>query len=173
MNILEEYIYQTASLLKSNISIAATPQFSDREMCKDELKLSLDTAANRALVGLANIQQVWFQGSAKFKPGTYIDTKTAPINILPIFGQYHTVEIITDSTLKTIKVFRGDSGDCPEELQSWLCLIYDIQKTSNLSRNAVVKVILQKFDGVARILVEDFLTLPRAKQPSKSHWKWK
>ena len=126
-------------------------------MSKEELNTAVDTAANRALVGLANIQQVCFLGSAKFKPGTYIDTKLMPINILPTFGQNDTVDVVTDSTLKTIKVFRGDSGDCPEELQSWLRSIYDIQKTSNLSRNALIKVILRKSDGVARILVEDYL----------------
>ena len=69
------------------------------------------------------------------------------------------MEVITDSTLKTIKVFRGESVDWPEELQSWLRSIYDIQKTSNLSRNAVIKVILRKSDGVARILVEAYLKL--------------
>lgn len=157
MNILEEYIYQTSAIFKTSISQNATPQFAEREMSKEELNTAVDTAANRALVGLANIQQVCFQGSAKFKPGTYIDTKLTPINILPTFGQNDNVDVVTDSTLKTIKVFRGDSGDCPEELQSWLRSIYDIQKTSNLSRNALIKVILRKSDGVARILVEDYL----------------
>ena len=157
MNILEDYIYQTSSIFKTSISQNPTPQFAEQEMSQEELKTAVDNAANRALVGLANIQQVCFLGSAKYKPGTYVDTKLMPINILPIFGQNDTVEVITDSTLKTIKVFRGDSGDCPEELQSWLRSIYDIQKTSNLSRNAVIKVILRKSDGVARILVEAYL----------------
>ena len=126
-------------------------------MSQEELKTAVDNAAKRALVGLANIQQVCFLGSAKYKPGNYINTKLMQINLLPTFGQNDTVEIITDSTLKTIKVFCRDSGDCTKELQSWLRSIYDIQKTSNLSRNALIKVILRKSDGVARMLVEDYL----------------
>ena len=96
MNILEDYIQKTSALLKCNITAAATPQFSDRELTIVELRDTVDTAGNRALVGLANVQQVYFQGYAKFKPCIYIDTKMAPINNLPKFGQKHTVEIITN-----------------------------------------------------------------------------
>ena len=52
MNILDDYIYQSSTLLKCDITTAATPPFSDREMSTEELKICVGVCARACFVHL-------------------------------------------------------------------------------------------------------------------------
>ena len=116
----------------------------------------LVTAHNTAVLALANIQTVCHQTNKRFQDD-FCDTSQSPINTLPIFTDSDNVAHCTDSSLKHIQPFEGNSGDAPESLQNFLRQIFDVQKTATLNQPAVIRVIQRKCTSVSRTLLDEFL----------------
>ena len=66
-------------------------------------------------------------------------------------------EKVSDSSIKLISEFSGDSSDNEQELSLFLRGIFALSKTSDLSEKTAVNVLFRKLTGSAYILTDQFL----------------
>ena len=146
---------QTVTLLP-NITQGGNHNALGGAFTADEAREQLTTAHNNAVIALANVQAICHQTNKRFQDD-FCDTTQSPINTLPIFTASDSVTHCTDSNLKHIQPFEGNSGDDPENLQNFLRQIFDVQKTATLSQPAVIRIIQRKCTSVSRTLLDEFL----------------
>ena len=146
---------QTVTLL-ANITQGGNHTALGGAFTADQARQHLSTAHNTAVIALANVQAICHQTNKRFQDD-FCDTTQSPINTLPVFTDSDNVTHCTDSSLKHIQPFEGNSGDDPENLQNFLRQIFDIQKTATLNQPAVIRIIQRKCTSVSRTLLDEFL----------------
>ena len=153
---LEDMMHiQTVTLL-ANITQGGNHNALGGAFTADQARQQLTTAHNTAVIALANVQSICHQTNKRFQDD-FCDTTQSPINTLPVFTDSDNVTHCTDSSLKHIQPFEGNSGDDPENLQNFLRQIFDIQKTATLNQPAVIRIIQRKCTSVSRTLLDEFL----------------
>ena len=91
----------------------------------------------------------------KEQQGEEVITPQDLINVPPSgFGSENKV---SDSGLRLITVFTGDSSNNEEDLTIFLREVYALSGTSNLTEMATISVIIRKVAGSAQILLDDFI----------------
>ena len=153
---VEDLLHIQSVTLMPNITQGGNHVTLGGHFTAEQAREQLLAAHNTALVALANIQSVCHQTNKRFEDD-FCDTTQSPINTLPIFTDNDTVAHCTDSNLKHIQPFEGNSGDDPENLQNFLRQIFDTQKTATLNQAAVIRIIQRKCTSVSRTLVDEFL----------------
>ena len=88
--------------------------------------------------------------------GSYFDPSRDPICTIPdqIFNGAN--DTISDSALKLISSFQGDTANEAEKLRQFLRSVFDVGATNNLNEKAVIKVLKRKLENTARKLIDSY-----------------
>ena len=88
--------------------------------------------------------------------GSYFDPTRDPISTIPAQISSGTNETISDSALKLITSFQGDTANEAEKLRQFLRSVFDVGATNNLNETAVIKVLKRKLENTARKLIDSY-----------------
>ena len=109
----------------------------------------LDNIAKKNILRTRVLQKIEDEKEAKSR-GSYINPNRDTIVQIPKEIAQGTVETISDSGLKLLEAFQGNSSNEAEKLQTFLDSLFDIAQTNNLTEKAVIKVLRRKLEGNAR-----------------------
>ena len=94
-------------------------------------------------------------GQIALQSGTHPQADLHLINTPPT--EWGASERVSDSSIKMISEFSGDSSDNEQELSLFLRGIFALSKTSDLSEKTAVNVLFRKLTGSAYILTDQFM----------------
>ena len=94
-------------------------------------------------------------GQIALQSGAHPQADLHLINAPP--AKWGISEKVSDSSIKLISEFSGDSSDNEQELSLFLRGIFALSKTSDLSEKTAVNVLFRKLTGSAYILTDQFL----------------
>ena len=94
-------------------------------------------------------QQIILQSGGNIQPEAHL------INVPP--SEWGQQEKVSDSSIKLINEFSGDSSDNEQALSIFLRGIFALAKTSDLTEKTAVNVLFRKLTGSAYILTDQFL----------------
>ena len=121
-----------------------------------QIKENLHGDINRAVLVLSNIREYTFQAAKQYED-YWVDTSIQPITAIPEMTAANINTSVPDSCLKHCLIFKGSSGDQPEELQAWFQSIFDCTKTSGLTRATTIKLLQRRCTNVARTIIDQFI----------------
>ena len=101
------------------------------------------------------VQQRENERNTKTK-GTYFDPTREPICEIPPEIDTGTNSTITDSSLKLLPTFKGDTNHEAENLKTFLRAIYDVAITNTLNEKCTKNVLKRKLQGTARKLIDSY-----------------
>ena len=99
------------------------------------------------------LQQRHKERGSKAK-GSYFDPYRRPICEIPECLKTGATDTISDSALKLITKFEGDTDKEEENLRTFLRGLFDVARTNGLSEKWTTHVLRRKLDGTARILID-------------------
>ena len=88
--------------------------------------------------------------------GSYFDPSRDPICTIPDQIFNGTNDTISDSALKLISSFQGDTANEAEKLRQFLRSVFDVGATNNLNEKAVIKVLKRKLENTARKVIDSY-----------------
>ena len=94
-------------------------------------------------------QQIALQSGGHLQPEMHL------INSPPV--EWGTAEKVSDSSIKIITEFSGDSSDNEQQLSLFLRGIFALAKTSDLTEKTAVNVLFRKLTGSAYILTDQYM----------------
>ena len=120
-----------------------------------EQKRQLSQIANKSALVSRQMENVLSEHLKK-QEGIDFDSNEKLINEPPIttFGTEHKA---SDTGLKMIETFTGDTTNVEENLTTFLRSVYSLIQTNNLSEKAANSVIIRKVSGSAQILIDSFV----------------
>lgn len=89
--------------------------------------------------------------------GSYFDPDREPICLIPPAIATGDVTQISDSALKLLSSFKGDTENEAENLKTFLRGIYDVAITNKVTEECVVAVLKRKLTGTARRLIDSYI----------------
>ena len=93
----------------------------------------------------------------KISQGNYFNRTRVPICVPPKEIASGTKNEISDSALKLLTTFKGDSSEESENLRLFLRTIFDIAITNNLTETCTVAMLQRKLAGTARKIIDSFV----------------
>ena len=97
--------------------------------------------------------------------GGYFDDSRDPICTIPHSIATNTIPNVSDSALKLLSTFKGDTNQEAENLKHFLRAIYDVATTNNLNEKCVQNMLVRKLVGTARRIIDKYLTIFEANSP--------
>ena len=91
--------------------------------------------------------------------GNDCETPDHLINPPPMGSTFGVEAKVSDSGLRLITAFSGDSDNNETALHFFLREVYTLSQTSDLTESATVNVIMRKLSGSAQILLDDYMIL--------------
>lgn len=88
--------------------------------------------------------------------GSYFDPTRETIIHIPETIANGQTDTISDSALKLINTFQGDSNSEAEKLKLFLRSVFDVAQTNDLNEKAVTKVLKRKLENTARKLIDSY-----------------
>ena len=88
--------------------------------------------------------------------GSYFDPLRKPICEIPEQIKQGKQTTISDSALKLIQQFEGDSANEEDNLRTFLRNLFDIARTNGLTEACTKAVLRRKLVGTARILIDTY-----------------
>ena len=89
--------------------------------------------------------------------GSYFDPSRDPISTIPNEIATGNTEQASDSAIKLLNNFKGDTEDEAENLKSFLRSIYDVSTTNKLTEKCTIAILKRKLQGTARRLIDTYL----------------
>ena len=89
--------------------------------------------------------------------GSYFDPDREPICLIPPAIITGDVTQISDSALKLLSSFKGDTENEAENLKAFLRGIYDVAITNKVTEECVIAVLKRKLSGTARRLIDSYI----------------
>ena len=86
--------------------------------------------------------------------GSYFDPGREPICAIPLELSTGNVDQVSDSALKLLSSFKGDTDSEAENLKSFLRGIYDVATTNKLTETCVKAILKRKLNSTARRLID-------------------
>ena len=124
------------------------------ESSQEQKDLLKDLAERNNLVSRM-IQSRTMQKGGRAK-GSYFNQNRKPICEIPKSIESGTKDDISDSALKLISHFLGDSDDEADNLRSFLRNLYDVACTNRLTEKCTKAVLRRKLQGTARRLIDAY-----------------
>ena len=127
----------------------------------------LDNIAKKNILRTRVLQKIEDDKEAKTR-GSYINPTRETIIEIPESISTGTVETISDSGLKLLKSFQGDTDHEAQKFQQFLNDLFDVAETNDLSEKAVIKVLKRKLENNARQLLKKIMHdfAQKSKQPT-------
>ena len=125
-----------------------------REISVAEQQQGLVLIAEKQNLLARQIERKLFQ-HVQEQIGNEVITPQDLINTPP--SSYGTESKVSDSGLRLITIFTGDSTNNEEDLTIFLREVYALSATSNLTEHASISVIIRKVSGSAQILLDDYI----------------
>ena len=97
---------------------------------------------------VTRLVQKWADDQEEKALGSYINPNRETITKIPESIATGTVETISDSGLKLLGTFQGDSDNEAQKLQQFLNALFDVAETNDLTEKAVIKVLKRKLETV-------------------------
>ena len=88
--------------------------------------------------------------------GSYFDPLRKPICEIPEQIKQGKQTTISDSALKLIQQFEGDSANEEDNLRTFLRSLFDVARTNGLTETCTKTVLRRKLAGTARILIDTY-----------------
>lgn len=88
--------------------------------------------------------------------GSYFDSTREPICTIPPQIAQGDVTQISDSGLKLLQTFKGDTDTEADNLKAFLRAIYDVAITNRLNEVCVVAILQRKLAGTGRRLIDSY-----------------
>ena len=89
--------------------------------------------------------------------GGYFDQTREPICTIPPALATNQNATVSDSALKLLTTFSGNTDNEADNLRQFLRSVYDVADTNSLNEECVKKILQRKLAGVARKLVDKYL----------------
>ena len=115
----------------------------------------LDNIAKKNILRTRVLQKIEDEKEEKAL-GSYFDPTRETIIHIPETIATGTTDTISDSGLKLIGSFQGDSNVEAEKLKLFLRSVFDVAVTNNLNEAAVKKVLKRKLENTARKLIDRY-----------------
>ena len=126
----------------------------NKTLTAQQQKEFLNDLAGKQSLLTRQIEHSLFQ-HVQFQQGIESESDFHLINISP--DQWGIEQKVSDSGLRLLSEFTGDSSSNEQNLNQFLRDIYALAKTGNLTQQAAIAVILRKLAGSAHILIDDFV----------------
>ena len=118
---------------------------------------ALSTIANKQNLLTRQVEKS-LSDHLKMQKGIDCETREILINEPPMGSNFGLEAKVSDTGLRLITPFTGDSLDSNEsDLTIFLREIFSLSQTNNLTENAAISVIIRKVAGSAQILLDDFV----------------
>lgn len=88
--------------------------------------------------------------------GSYFDVKREPICTIPVEIATGDVTHVSDSALKLLVSFKGDTDMEAENLKSFMRSVYDVAITNRLKESCVKAILKRKLQSTARRLIDSY-----------------
>ena len=111
--------------------------------------------ANKTHLGVRMIQQRIKEKNARAK-GSYFDPSREPICTIPPEISTGTTTSISDTAMKLLTYFKGDTPQEGEALKTFLIAIYDVSVTNTLTEKCTKAVLKRKLQNTARRLINSY-----------------
>ena len=141
-------------MAKSIAPDAANVEIAERQLNTDAQKAFLKDIACKQNLMSRQLEKSLHQQIANYE-GQRLQSDLHLINTPP--EAWGNMDRISDSSLKLIPEFTGDSASNENDLNIFLRNVYSQVKTSGLTEEATVNVILRKLNGSAFILADRFV----------------
>ena len=89
--------------------------------------------------------------------GSYFDPLRTPICVPPEAIKDGTKDEVSDSALKLLQTFKGDTEEESDNLKSFLRQAFDISVTNKLTEQATKAIIMRKLGSTARKIIDSFV----------------
>ena len=116
----------------------------------------LDKIAKRRYYTARELQKI--EEEEELEIGKYYDPKRETIVEIPESISNGQTDTISDSALKLIGTFQGDTDSEAEKLKIFLHAVFDVAVTNDLNEKTVIKVLKRKLENTARKLIKRFET---------------
>ena len=123
---------------------------------EEQLKTSLGNIVKKNSAISRMIQSRNDEANTKAK-GSLFDPLRTPICMPPEAIKKGTKEEVSDSALKLLHSFKGDTEEESDNLRMFLRNVYDISVTNKLNEEATKAILLRKLTGTARKLMDSFI----------------
>ena len=116
----------------------------------------LDNIAKKNVLRTRVLQKIEDEKEGKTL-GSYINPSKETIVEIPESIATGSVETISDSGLKLLGTFQGDTDNEAQKLQQFLNALFDVAETNDLTEKAVIKVLKRKLENSARKLLKKIM----------------
>ena len=132
-------------------------KFAKEHMENEGQKQILDELVKKNYF-VTRLVQKWADDEEERAKGLYFDPTRETITTIPATIENGQVNSISDSALKLIGTFQGDTDSEAEKLGTFLHSVFDVAVTNNLNESTVIKVLKRKLENTARKLIKRFET---------------
>ena len=133
-------------------------QFIKTQMKDEGQKQVLDELAKKNYF-VTRLVQKWADGQEDKAKGIYFDPKRETIVEIPESISNGRVDTISDSALKLIGTFQGDTENEAEKLKIFLHAVFDVAITNDLNEKTVINVLKRKLENTARKIIKRYETI--------------
>ena len=148
-----EFMKNFLALQESNDNVALMSENAGDKVSVQAQKDYLEKIANENYLVTKMIQQRENEKDVKAK-GSYFDPGREPICPIPPDISTGNVDQVSDSALKLLSSFKGDTDSEAENLKSFLRGIYDVATTNKLNEACVKAILKRKLNSTARRLID-------------------
>ena len=148
-----EFMKNFLPLAEGNDEVALVAANAGDKVNVQAQKDYLEKIAKENYLVTKMIQQRENEKDVKTK-GSYFDPGRKPICPIPPEIANGTVEQVSDSALKLLSSFKGDTDSEAETLKSFLTGVYDVATTNKLTEPCTKAILKRKLQSTARRLID-------------------
>ena len=150
---------KTLTFLKNTLPLREIPQGDGVEtpITVQAQREFLDNIGKENFLATRMAQQSQEEQQKKVTGG-YFDNSREPICAIPETIAANVTDTVSDSALKLLTTFKGDTENEADNLREFLRAVYDVANTNKLSEKCVKNILNRKIAGTARKLIDKYLT---------------
>ena len=148
---------KTLSFIKNVIPLQDKPaDGNEQALTVQDQKDYLETVCKQQFLATRMLQQREDENQKKLD-GTDFDASREPICPIPLNLGTNTNDTVSDTALKLLPTFRGDTEDEAENLKQFLRQVYDVANTNKLTTTCVLNILRRRLAGTATRLIDNYM----------------
>ena len=151
-----EAIGETLNFIKNNLPHLTANLDGHTPLSVAEQNLQLDTIGKKNFLATRMLQQRQQENQRKLE-GEDFDAKREPICEIPPSIATNNTDHVSDTALKLLPVFHGDTDSEADNLKQFLRQVFDVAQTNKLNEKCVINIIRRRLSGTATKLIDIYV----------------
>ena len=151
-----EAIGETLNFIKNNIPHLAADIPGHTPLSVADQNAQLDNIGKNNFLATPMLQQRQQENQRKLE-GEDFDDKREPICEIPPSLATNETDHVSDTALKLLPVFQGDTDSEADNLQQFLRQVFDVAQSNRLNEKCVINIIQRRLSGTTTKLIDIYI----------------